>query len=129
VITVALSEDDAQRYAAMSIWQQLDEVASASRTVVDRPRGSRHPRFPQWVYPLDYGYLAGTASGDGEGIDVWIGSGDPHHVSAIVSTYDPGKRDAEVKVVVGATTSEVHLIAEFYGPQPQSLVVTVRDRA
>jgi hypothetical protein len=41
----------------------------------------------------------------------------------------PGKRDAEVKVVVGATTSEVHLIAEFYGPQPQSLVVTVRDRA
>ena len=35
--------------------------------VVDRPRGSHHPDFPEFVYELDYGYLKGTTSADGEG--------------------------------------------------------------
>ena len=33
-----------------------------------------HPRYPQIVYELDYGYLDGTKSSDNEGIDVWLGT-------------------------------------------------------
>ena len=35
--------------------------------LVDRPLGSRHPERPDLIYPLNYGYLPGTLSGDGEG--------------------------------------------------------------
>lgn len=53
-----------------TFWRRLDELLERSEIVVDRPRGSRHPRFPEIVYALDYGYLAGTTSTDGEGVDV-----------------------------------------------------------
>lgn len=48
--------------------------SGGAEIVVDRPRGSHHPDFPEFVYELDYGYLKGTTSADSEGIDVWIGS-------------------------------------------------------
>ena len=58
----------------VSFWEALDALVEGAEIVVDRPRGSRHPDFPEFVYELDYGYLKGTTSADGEGIDVWIGS-------------------------------------------------------
>ena len=57
-------------------WNALDELVSNSEIVIDRPRGSAHPRFPNFIYKVDYGYLKDTASMDGSGIDVWVGSGD-----------------------------------------------------
>ncbi|CAM3352958.1 inorganic diphosphatase [Deinococcus saxicola] len=36
---------------------------------VDRPLGSVHPRYPNIVYPINYGELPGTVSGDGHPID------------------------------------------------------------
>ena len=51
-------------------WERLDALLAQSRIVIDRPRGSHHPRFPQIVYEIDYGYLDGTTSADGEGVDV-----------------------------------------------------------
>ena len=50
-----------------SFWQALDRLVAGREVVVDRPRGTSHPRYPEFAYPLDYGYLAGTRSGDGEG--------------------------------------------------------------
>lgn len=37
----------------------------------DRPMGSRHPRHG-FVYPVSYGYIPGTLSGDGEALDAYI---------------------------------------------------------
>ena len=39
---------------------------------VDRPLGSVHPRCPEMVYPVNYGYVDGVTAGDGEGQDVYI---------------------------------------------------------
>ncbi len=39
--------------------------------IIDRPLGSRHPRYG-FVYKLNYGYLPGTVSGDGEELDAYI---------------------------------------------------------
>ena len=33
---------------------------------IDRPIGSRHPRHPDMVYPVNYGYVDGVIGGDGE---------------------------------------------------------------
>ena len=86
-------------------WKALDELVSNSEIVIDRPRGSAHPRFPNFIYKVDYGYLKDTASMDGGGIDVWVGSGDKK-IDAIMCIVDLMKRDSEIKILVGCTEEE-----------------------
>ena len=86
-------------------WKALDELVSNSEIVIDRPRGSAHPRFPNFIYKVDYGYLKDTTSMDGAGIDVWVGSGDKK-IDAIMCIVDLMKRDSEIKILVGCTEEE-----------------------
>lgn len=86
-------------------WNALDELVSNSEIVIDRPRGSAHPRFPNYIYKVDYGYLKDTASMDGAGIDVWVGSGEKK-IDAIMCIVDLMKRDSEIKILVGCTEEE-----------------------
>lgn len=94
-------------------WAYIDELVSTSSIVIDRPQGSRHPRYPKLVYPLDYGYLEGTMAMDGGGIDVWVGSLDSHAPGAMMLTVDLKKRDAEMKVLLGCTEAENQVIEDF----------------
>lgn len=50
-------------------WKALDELVNNSEIVIDRPRGSAHPRFPNFIYKVDYGYLKDTTSMDGAEIE------------------------------------------------------------
>ena len=38
---------------------------------VDRPLGSKHPKH-SFIYPVNYGYVPNTVSGDGEELDAYI---------------------------------------------------------
>lgn len=38
---------------------------------IDRPMGSKHPKHG-FIYPVNYGYVPNTISGDGEEIDCYI---------------------------------------------------------
>ncbi len=40
--------------------------------VVDRAIGSRHPKYPDMIYPINYGYVNGVTGGDGEAQDAYI---------------------------------------------------------
>lgn len=40
--------------------------------IMDRPVGTHHPKHPDIVYPINYGYIDGMLSADGEGIDVYL---------------------------------------------------------
>lgn len=40
--------------------------------VIDRPLGSVHPKHSDIIYPVNYGYIPNTVSGDGEEIDVYL---------------------------------------------------------
>ena len=86
-------------------WRALDELVSNSEIVIDRPKGSAHPRFPDFIYRVDYGYLKNTASMDGAGIDVWVGS-DDQRVDAVMCIVDLMKRDSEIKILIGCTEEE-----------------------
>lgn len=99
-------------------WQRLDALLERCEIVIDRPKGSRHPRFHEIVYQLDYGYLAGTSSNDGEGIDVWLGSDVAKMLDAVICTVDLDKGDAEMKLMVGCTAEEKEYIERFYNEWP-----------
>lgn len=40
--------------------------------IIDRPLGSTHPKEKDIIYPVNYGYIPNTKSGDGEEIDVYL---------------------------------------------------------
>ncbi|MEZ4714027.1 MAG: hypothetical protein R3A44_42985 [Caldilineaceae bacterium] len=98
---------------APAFWAALDELAAASTIVIDRAKGTPHPRMSDLIYPLDYGYWEGTTAGDGQGIDVWLGSQPERAVTAIGCTVDRFKRDAEIKVMLGCTDADLRTIAHF----------------
>lgn len=95
-------------------WEYLDRLIATSEIVIDRPAGSRHPRYPEIVYPLDYGFLAGTSSADGEGIDLWRGSIPEHPLQAILVNVDLHKRDSEIKLLLGCTPQETQILLDFH---------------
>ena len=95
-------------------WAALDKLAETSQIVIDRPKGSAHPRFTQYIYPLDYGYLEGTSSMDGEGIDLWLGTDPAKKLTAILCTVDLIKRDSEIKLLLGCTEEEIQTVLAFH---------------
>ncbi|KXP00638.1 inorganic pyrophosphatase [Tsukamurella pseudospumae] len=100
--------DDATQY-----FRVLDELVRTSKVVIDRPRGTAHPRYPRAIYPLDYGFLAGTTGGDGEGVDVFVGTDAGVGVVAVVLTADVRKRDVETKVLLDCTAAEINAVRGF----------------
>ena len=74
---------------------------------IDRPLGSRHPREPDLVYELNYGYVPGTLAPDGQPLDVYVvGVDEPMErcvatVIAIVRRRDDVE-DKLVAVIEGA---------------------------
>lgn len=39
---------------------------------IDRPLGSAHPKHPDLIYPVNYGFIPGVFGGDGEELDVYL---------------------------------------------------------
>jgi inorganic pyrophosphatase len=105
-------------------WHALDMLVQSSRVVIDRPKGSAHPHYPTFHYPLDYGYLQGTRSSDGSGIDVWVGSLPQKTVTGIIIAVDRAKRDAETKILLGCTREEMETVLKSHqvGQQAAMLV-------
>jgi inorganic pyrophosphatase len=70
--------------------------------VIDRPFGSTHPRHPDIVYPINYGYIPGTMAPDGHPIDAYVlGAEYPlERCSAKVIAVIHRRDDVEDKLVV-----------------------------
>lgn len=86
---------------------------------IDRPIGSKHPEY-NLIYPVNYGFLANTVSGDGEEIDCYV-----------LGTFEPleeftGKcialinriNDNEIKLIIvpedkNYTNKEIEALIEF----------------
>ena len=104
-----------------SFWQAMTGLLVSNAVIIDRPKGSTHPRYGEVVYPFDYGYLENTTSSDGSGIDVWLGSLNSvmNHESmktltGILCTFDTLKRDAEIRLLIGCTEEDIQVIQEFH---------------
>jgi inorganic pyrophosphatase len=108
-------------------WSRLDELIKSSEIVIDRPEGTPHPRYPDLIFPLGYGYLKGTTGGDGDGIDIWMGSASHHKLTAVANTVDMKKKDAEIKLIIGCTEAEIAVIEKFYNGVYMSAIIIRRD--
>jgi inorganic pyrophosphatase len=97
-----------------AFWIALDSLVQESEIVLDRPKGSHHPRYPEIVYPVDYGYLKNTSSMDCGGIDVWRGTETSEKIDAVICTIDLYKKDSEIKILIGCNAAEKKLIMDFH---------------
>ena len=104
-----------------SFWLAMTNLLAAKDIVLDRPKGSTHPRYGEATYPFDYGYLENTTSSDGNGIDVWLGSSNSETdkqgaktLTGILCTFDTLKRDAEIKLLIGCTEEDMQVIRDFH---------------
>jgi GNAT superfamily N-acetyltransferase len=111
-----------------AFWTAIDTLISKSQIVIDRPKGTRHPRF-DFTYPLDYGYLKDTSAMDGGGIDVWRGSFLESICDAVACTVDLLKRDSEIKLLIGCNAEEKAVIMRFHNNSEYMKGVMIRRDA
>lgn len=55
----------------MQTTDSLPFLGKQVTVTIDRPLGSAHPKYG-WTYPVNYGYVPGTLSGDGEDLDAYV---------------------------------------------------------
>lgn len=106
-------------------WRALDSLVDNSEIVIDRPKGTAHPKYPDFIYKVDYGYLKNTSSMDGAGIDVWIGSGEKK-IDAIMCIVDLMKRDSEIKILIGCTEEEKQIVYQTHNETEYMKVILIR---
>lgn len=95
-------------------WNCIDRLVETSKVVIDRPKGTAHPRYPDFIYKVDYGYLEGTSSMDGAGIDVWKGADPRQQIDAVMCIVDLVKRDSEIKILIGCTKEEKKIVYDTH---------------
>jgi len=106
-------------------WLYLDKLVAESKIIIDRPKGSQHPKYPSLLYPVDYGYLDNTSSMDGNGIDIWRGTnGDI--IDAIACTVDLLKLDSEIKILIGCNEDEKMLVLDALNNSEYMKAILIR---
>lgn len=111
---------------ANNFWMALDELVVGSEIVIDRPKGTAHPRYPDFIYKVDYGYLKNTSSMDGTGIDVWVGTASEKCIDAIMVIVDLIKRDSEIKILISCTEEEKDIIYQTHNETPYMKGILIR---
>ena len=51
--------------------ESKDYIGKIVNVKMDRPFGSKHPKHG-FIYPVNYGYIPNTISGDGEELDAYV---------------------------------------------------------
>lgn len=55
----------------VQITESIQYLGKIVTVKIDRPIGSRHPGY-EMIYPINYGYIPDTVSGDGEELDAYV---------------------------------------------------------
>ena len=106
-------------------WKAVDELVNTSDIIIDRPKGTAHPKYPNFIYRVDQGYLKDSSSMDGAGIDVWVGSGEKR-IDAIMCIVDLIKKDSEIKILIGCTEEEKTIVYETHNETPFMKGILIR---
>lgn len=91
-------------------WQVWERLIRERGIEIDRRKGSDHPRYPGWVYPLDYGFVPGTVGGDGKEVDVFCGGVENGLSAALIVRHDGHE---EIKLLWNASDDDVRAAHDF----------------
>jgi inorganic pyrophosphatase len=97
----------------MEFWEYINNLVKNNEIIIDRPKGTWHPKYNDVVYEIDYGYIKDTRTTDNGGIDVFKGSLHSKNVNTIMCTIDLLKKDIEIKILIGCTENEKQKIYDF----------------
>lgn len=109
-------------------WDFIQQLVDGSHIVIDRPKGSTHPRYASKNYPVDYGYLQDTISIDLGGVDIWTGSLGQHVVTGVLLTVDLFKQDTELKIIYDCSEDEIESILNFINGDQMRGIYVKRER-
>ncbi len=107
-------------------WNMLEKLIQENGITIDRPKNSVHPRFPDFVYLLDYGYINGTSSQDGSGIDVFRGNDPEVGIVGIICTVDSLKKDSEIKVLYNCSEKNIRTALKMMNHNPMCGILVRR---
>lgn len=93
-------------------WLEWEALIARNGITIDRPRKQPHPRYPQIIYPLDYGYVNGTRGADGDALDVFVGTADTGLVGVLLTT-DYRQHDREAKLLFDCSPIEIYTAHGF----------------
>ena len=86
---------------------------------IDRPLGTKHPKH-NFIYPVNYGYVPNTTSGDGEEIDAYLlGVFEPveEYTGNVIAIIHRTNDDDDKLVVVpkdtNYTNKQIEALTEF----------------
>jgi inorganic pyrophosphatase len=100
-----------------NFFKTLEQLIEQNGITLDSPKSTAHPRFPDLIYPIDYGYINCTKSQDGSGIDLIKGDDDNFKVVGVICTVDTVKKDCEIKVLFNCTEENIKTAMTMFNNQ------------
>ena len=94
-------------------WDYLERIISSHEIVIESKKGCPHRRYPDRIYPLDYGYIKDTTTCDEGGIDIFVGSLTGTSIQGILCTVDTLKNDSEIKILYNCSDTEIRTAERF----------------
>lgn len=127
-----MSAQELKRDHPPDVDNRVPVLGTTVTVTVDRPLGTAHPRHPDILYPVNYGYVPGILAPDGEEQDAYILGVDrplevfSGKVIAIIHRWD----DVEEKWVVAPeglrfTKAEIESAVSFQEQYFQSEIISV----
>jgi inorganic pyrophosphatase len=107
-------------------WECLEKIVYSNEIIIDRPKGSRHPKYNDMVYEVDYGYLKNIKSMDGGGIDIFVGTDGNKNIDTIICIIDLLKNDSEIKILKNCTEEETLKIYNFLNNSDYMKAIIIR---
>ena len=97
---------------------------------IDRPIGSSHPKYPDHIYLVNYGYVPNTKSGDGEELDCYVlGEYKPlkEFTGKCIAILRRVKENDDKLIIVADgkeyTDSEIRLLVDFQERFFESIII------
>ena len=108
----------------------IEYIGKEVQVIVDRPIGSSHPEYPKHIYPVNYGYVPNTISGDGEELDCYIlGEYEPlkEYTGKCIAVLHRLNDDDDKLIIVPKnktfTNNEIKLLTDFQERYFQSEII------